>query len=193
MKKNDDQYNTTQFTHGRWWWESGNGKPGLLQQFANGRALLDLHGTFAGFESYEQGGRGAKLKRSVIRGTTANGRRLSLIDCIEWSHGAFGKRKRSKYAASWCIEGAHFKTYDSLTFTSISFECERANDIIGPSSFRHRFRNGGLNASYRQPPHVVAYSGSSKLSWFSGRRPLTMSGQLLSSVPNNRLTSILFG
>lgn len=148
---------------GYWWSGSGRDRrPGVLEAAPNRRAVLHLNGSFPNFVSFEPGGRGAPSRRNLIRGRTADGRLITLVDCVvRQTITQFPRRRggeRTDYSATWYIDGAHFSTYADLRFAEISFTCDYLNDLIGetfvsPDLYK---RGRGFRFSYRSPRDVRA-------------------------------------
>jgi hypothetical protein len=150
---------------GYWWWKARQKYSGVLLTSARSRrrTVLHLNGSFPGFESYEAGGRGAKSRRNLIRGRTADGRQLTLVDCTMVSSATSGraKRKRSNYSATWYIDGAHFATYEEIRFQQITFTCDYLNDLAGATFISPKYSKDmkAFRLAYRMPRDVVARLG----------------------------------
>lgn len=156
--------------HGFWRHATGTRRPGVLLLTERGETLLQLSGSFPNFRSYESAARGAKANRNLICGTTADGRRITLVDCVEGTtRRHFDSRKRhyveTEYSAGWFLVGAHFTAYDDLRFIAIGFQCDHLNDLLGASHIRRQFLDGGdgFRLSYRRPRDLTFSLGDFRL------------------------------
>ena len=148
---------------GQW---SSNGSrpiPGVLESRGN-RFALRLNGTFQGFESFEPGGRGAPSARNVIYGRTADGRLVTLVDCVVSSATSYPgrlRRERTTYSVGWYVDGAKFRSYDQILLREIRFSCDYLTELVGETFISPAYSNRerSVSIAYEEPPEVICALG----------------------------------
>jgi hypothetical protein len=117
------------------------------------------------------------LRWSIILGFTLQGKRVTLVDCLELTtHLNFPGMPTSKIVSNLLFVGAHFNTEDSILFDAMSASYSLLDEWLDISGFEieHLWKEKELLLKYRLPKKIeVPVNDSYVLSFeFTANKPL---------------------
>jgi len=151
-----------EFEHrGKWWLpaQEDNQIDGTLTYSPTDGATLELAGDFAD-PSRAIGRQGFSTARLIL-GTTASGKRITLLNCAE-SHRSRGAAygagyATSSYRADVALVGTHFPNYEEVTFASLHVHYSHLDAWSSFRYFDHAQEEGVTKISYTRPAPTVAH------------------------------------
>lgn len=113
---------------------------------------LDLFGHFSHYSGP------AKRESNIVLGFTSNGKKVTLLNCYEFSRGLHMPGiPESKISAIYLFIGEHFENAESIVFDHCILEYEDFNHWINVSGFsmpKHNQESGEITLKYKQPEEI---------------------------------------
>jgi len=129
-----------------------NQNTGTLHYSTEDGLELDLFGSFD--EELDN----ASTANTIILGFTENGKKITLLNCREFSHStSLPGFETSKVAALYCFIGEHFSSADDILFDSLQVEYHGLGawlDIYGFKRPTYQNDPNSITLQYEQPPAI---------------------------------------